>query len=269
MSDIATDEELAAGRGYENLFVPGLCGPWAPHVIDAAGVAKNAKVLDVACGTGIASREAMTRVGAGGHVTGLDPAPGMIAAAKEIAPDMDWRLGAAEDLPFNDGTFDHVVSQFGIMFFQDRAKAMAEMHRVLKPGGTLALAAWHGLDQNPVYADIVQLMCTEVSDAAGDAVSLPFSLGDPKVLTTLSSDTGFTQTSTRSMLEQARFPSTRMMVETEARGWLPFFDIHLDDDQIAALLDASDGPLAPYAAQDGKARFQSAAYILTATKRDG
>ncbi len=97
MNDIATNEELAAGRGYEALFVPGLCGPWAPHVINAAGVTESAHVLDVACGTGIASREALKHVGATGHVTGLDPAPGMIAAAQEIAPEMDWHLGAAED----------------------------------------------------------------------------------------------------------------------------------------------------------------------------
>ena len=266
MNDPVPEEALEAGRGYEELFVPALFAPWMAHVGVGAGLTVGHRVLDIACGSGVLARHALAIVGDTGEVTGLDPAPGMIAVAKEIEPRIDWVLGSAEDLPFDDDTFDSIISQFGIMFFQDRGKAAREMHRVVKRGGRVAVAAWHDTDRNPAYRDIAALLDEQLSQAAGDAVRMPFCLGNPDELARVLAQAGFGDISFETKVEQATFPSTRTMVEAELRGWLPIFDIHLGEDQIAEVLEKSEAKLSTYAVSSGEAVFPTSAYITTATK---
>ena len=140
MNATATPEELEAGRGYEALFVPAVFEPWTRHLIDGAGVEKGAHVLDIACGSGVLARHVLSHSGLLGRTVGIDPAPGMIAAAREVEPSIEWVLGSAEGLEFDDDIFDCIVTQFGMMFFEDRHAASSEMFRVLKPGGRLAIA---------------------------------------------------------------------------------------------------------------------------------
>lgn len=266
MATEATQQELQAGRGYEALFVPALFAPWTDHCVNGAGVKDGSHVLDIACGSGVLARAALERSGKCSRIVGLDAAPGMIAAAREVEPSIEWVLGRAEELPFAEGAFDCVVSQFGMMFFQDRLKASQEMHRVTKRGGRLAIAVWHSTDQNPVYKDIVAVMDEQVSPEAANAVKVPFSLGQPDVVAKLLSQAGFENISFETKSEQARFPSTRTMVEVELRGWLPLFDIHLTENKIADVLMKSDAKLAKYATPSGEAVFPTSAYIMTARK---
>lgn len=266
MGDAATQEELDAGRGYEALFVPALFAPWAHHLIESVAPETDAQVLDVACGTGVLARLVHTRCGPGGHVVGLDPAPGMLAAAQEVTPGVEWVSGRAEAMPFDAARFDVLLSQFGMMFFEDRAAAAAEMARVLKPGGRVALALWSSVADNPAYRDIASLLDEEVSAAAGDAVRVPFSLGDPDVVHGLLADAGFAQIRYETRTEEARFPSPGVMIEAELRGWLPLFGIHLDDATIADVLARAGIRLAGYAAPSGEAVFPTSAYIMTARK---
>src|SRR5215470_422814 len=150
--------EKAAAKVYEELFVPALFAPWADRVADAARLRPGISVLDVACGTGVLARAVARRVEPGGRVTGLDPSDGMLAVAAERAPGLAWQKGVAESLPFPDKSFDAVVSQFGLMFFADRAGALREMWRVLRPGGRLALAVWGPLEATPAYVGLVALL---------------------------------------------------------------------------------------------------------------
>ncbi len=92
--------------------------------LDAVGIGRGERVLDVGCGTGAATREAARRVGAEGRVVGLDLNPRMLAVAARVAPEIEWRQGDAGDLPFEDGAFDVVVSQFALMFFPDQWGAL-------------------------------------------------------------------------------------------------------------------------------------------------
>jgi ubiquinone/menaquinone biosynthesis C-methylase UbiE len=266
MTREATQEELQAGRGYEALFVPALFAPWAGHVVSKAGIKDGSHVLDIACGSGVLARAALAHSGKSGRVVGLDPAPGMIAAAREVEPSIEWISGSAESLPFDDGSFDCVISQFGMMFFQDRLKASLEMHRVTKPGGRLAIAVWHSIDRNPAYKDIVAVLDEHISPEAANAVKIPFCLGQPDEVEKLLSQAGFEKISFETEREQAKFPSTRTMVEVELRGWLPLFDIHLTEDQIAEVLKKSDAKLSKYAISSGEAVFPTSAYIMTALK---
>jgi SAM-dependent methyltransferase len=117
--------------------------PAAARLVKYAGVLPASRVLDVACGTGVVAVTAARR---GAVVSGLDLTPELLERAREnasiAAVPIDWREGDAEELPFEDGSFDVVLSQFGHMFAPRPAVVVSEMLRVLKPGGTIAFSTW-------------------------------------------------------------------------------------------------------------------------------
>lgn len=266
MNTQASAEELEAGRSYEALFVEAIFNRWTAHVIAGANVSQGDRVLDVACGTGVLTRHALRSAAPSELVAGLDPAPGMIAAAREIEPGIEWVLDGAEDIPFDDASFDCVVSQFGMMFFKDREAAAGEMHRVLKPGGRLAIAVFNSVEHNGAYGDIIAVLDEHVSKAAGDALRLPYTLGDADALVSTFTNAGFVNGTFETWVEDACFPSSRTMVEAELRGWLPLFEIFLSEDEIADVLIKSDEKLAKYASPSGEAVFPTSGHVITATK---
>lgn len=110
---------------------------------EAADLRAGQRVLDVACGNGNASLAAARRWA---NVTGVDYVPELLRRAQERASAerfaIDFRTGDAEQLPFEDGQFDVVLSTFGVMFAADQRQAAAELVRVCAPGGKIALANW-------------------------------------------------------------------------------------------------------------------------------
>ena len=181
----ADPEEVAGACAYDALFVPSLIGVYAPIVADAVALGAGDRVLDVACGTGVVAQEALRRVGPSGSVTGLDANAGMLAVAREHSAAITWREGVAEALPFPASTFDAVTCQFGLMFFRDRATAIAEMRCMLRPGGRLAVAVWASLEAIPAFAAEVALFERVCGSAAADVLRAPFALGDPALLAAL------------------------------------------------------------------------------------
>ncbi|NNF27930.1 MAG: methyltransferase domain-containing protein, partial [Gemmatimonadetes bacterium] len=152
MEDQRLQEQIDGAGAYQALHVPALFEEWTPRLLEAAQVERGHRVLDVACGTGVLSRAAAERVEPGGSVVGVDPNPGMLTVARRLSDRVRWVQGVAEELPGEDVSFDRVVSQFGMMFFTDRAAAVDEMLRVLVPDGRLAIAVWDSLEQTPAYA---------------------------------------------------------------------------------------------------------------------
>jgi SAM-dependent methyltransferase len=112
-------------------------------VVNRVGIGEGDAVLDVACGTGNAAIRAAQ---AGGRVTGLDLTPELFDGARRRAAEAGVELelveGDAEELPFEDESFDVVLSTFGCMFAPDHRRAAEEIARVLKPGGRLGITAW-------------------------------------------------------------------------------------------------------------------------------
>jgi SAM-dependent methyltransferase len=113
------------------------------RVISSLAPAAGDRWLDVACGTGAIAERAAA---AGADVTGLDLAPALIETAQERAAeqglDIEYMVGDAENLPFEDGSFGKVSSTFGIMFAPDHEAVARELARVTATGGRLALANW-------------------------------------------------------------------------------------------------------------------------------
>lgn len=257
---------IDAATTYEELMVPALFRQWSSKVADAAGIQPGQRVLDVACGTGVLSREAAARTGPQGAVTGLDPGPGMLEVARRAAPAVEWRQGVAESLPFPDNSFDVVVSQFGLMFFSDRREAIHQALRVLVPGGSLAFAVWDSLDKIPAYADEVALVEALAGEAAADAIRFPFRLGNEQDLVALFSEAGVTSVQCTTARERANFPSVRVMVEADLRGWLPIMGINLPEEKITSILEKAEDELQSYTTAEGKASFHCSAHIVTGKK---
>jgi SAM-dependent methyltransferase len=256
-----------AADGYQDLLVPALMEEWAPRVADAAGIRAGDRVLDVACGTGVLTREVARRAGAGGSVTGLDLSPEMLAVAARLSPSLRWQQGSGDALAFPDQSFDAVVSQFGLMFFTDRRQALREMNRVLRFGGRLAVAVWNALDDNPAYASAVALLEKMAGRAAADALRAPFVLGQRAEFEALFAEAGVTAVDIETRARPADFPSIRTMVEADLRGWLPLMGVSLPDDRIEHILQEAERALATYRTADNRMVFPVSAHIVIATKR--
>ncbi len=255
-----------AAEVYEELYLPAIFQEWTPRMAEAARVAPGDRVLDVACGTGVLARALVARVGPAGAVVGLDINDGMLAVARRKAPEVEWRQGPAEALPFRDAAFDAVVSQFGLMFFQDRAAAIAEMLRVLRPGGRLAVAVWDTLERTPGYAAFVGLLDRLFGAGTAEALRSPFALGDTTRLVALFREGGAGDVGIATYRGAARFPSLETWVHADVKGWTAA-DL-IDDAGYARLLEAARRELAPFVRGDGSVRITLPAHIVTATRGD-
>lgn len=266
MDQSTLQAQIEGAEAYEALFVPALFGQWAEKVADAAGVRAGERVLDVACGTGVLTRAIASRVGEKGSVAGLDPSPGMLAVARDRAPAIEWKEGVAESIPYPDGSFDAVLSQFGLMLFSDRHQAVRELLRVLKPAGRLTVAVWDAIENIPGYAAELALIERMAGRQAGDAVRAPFALGNRQHLSGIFEEAGATDVAIQTLSGTARFPSIRTMVEAELRGWLPIVDVHLPEEQIESILQQAEDELATFVSSSGAVVFEITAHVVSARK---
>jgi ubiquinone/menaquinone biosynthesis C-methylase UbiE len=128
-------------------------------IVAAAKVAPSTRVLDIACGTGEPSITIARLLQGTGEVIGVDISSGPLAVATERArqhglSNVRFQKADVQHLPFPDDSFDRITSRLGVMFFADLPRALQEMHRVLKPGGRLALLAWGKFEQ-PYFATTI------------------------------------------------------------------------------------------------------------------
>jgi SAM-dependent methyltransferase len=249
---------------YEEFFVPALFQAWTSRVADAARIQEGERVLDVACGTGVLAREVDARVGLHGSVVGLDVNDGMLAVARRTASHIEWRQGKAEALPFENERFDAVVSQFGLMFFEDRLSALREMLRVTRPGGRLAVAVWDMLDHTPGYAAMVALLHELFGQKVANTLRAPFLLGNVGELRMLCEKAGIAHAEITTHSGTARFPSIDAWVRTDIKGWV-LADL-LDDKQFDLLRTEAEGRLARFRAPDGTVSFAAPAHIIAAVR---
>lgn len=163
----------APGRSYDGISF-GLSDTIA-HAVQALWPRPGERILDIGTGTGWAARLAAHR---GANVTGVDIASGMLEAAESLSqgsePRPVFQQAAAEALPFDDESFDGVISTYGAIFSSEPSKAVDEMARVLVPAGRLALATW--ADEPDGYIARFFALVGEWSDAPPPPAS-PFDWG--------------------------------------------------------------------------------------------
>jgi len=137
-----------------------------PPLLNAANVSGKVSILDVGCGPGYVSIAAAER---GASPIGLDFSAEMIAIAKKMSPQIEFRQGDAQNLPVPAASFDRVIANFALLHLAQPERAMAEAYRVLKPGGRFAFTTWAKISENP----FVSLVDDAIQAHANLEVDLP------------------------------------------------------------------------------------------------
>jgi ubiquinone/menaquinone biosynthesis C-methylase UbiE len=249
---------------YDAHLVPSLFQQWTDKLVDAAALERGARVVDVACGTGVLTRAVADAVGRDDWVAGVDCSEPMLEVARRRAPCIDWRLAHAECLPFGDESFDAVVSQFGLMFFQDKVAALREMLRVVRPGGRIALAVWDRSEHAPGFAVLIDMLERICGPAAANELRTPFSLGEKRELHTLCVQAGMRHVSIQTHEGTARFASIRGWMDINIRAWT--LGAMIDDRRFRTIVQHADDELAAFADDTGAVSFPIRAHLVVAAK---
>ncbi|WP_341865332.1 class I SAM-dependent methyltransferase [Kitasatospora cheerisanensis] len=162
MSGVPADRRWSSSmpEAYERYLVPVLFRPFAVDLAGRAAALRPRRVLELAAGTGVLTAELVVALPAA-ELVATDLNEAMVGYGRQRVPTASWRQADAQRLPFEDGSFDLVVCQFGAMFFPDRPAAFAEARRVLAPDGRLLFSTWgpieeHGFDA-AVQAAVAQV----------------------------------------------------------------------------------------------------------------
>jgi SAM-dependent methyltransferase len=141
---------------YERHLVPLIFESYAADMVRRVALLAPARVLEIAAGTGVVTRGLASSLPEDVAIVATDLNQPMLDLADAIGTPrpVQWRVADALNLPFADGAFDVVVCQFGVMFFPDKPRALAQARRVLRPGGTLLFNVWDRIEENE-FADIV------------------------------------------------------------------------------------------------------------------
>jgi len=158
MSSPGSDKLFAGSipKFYDTYLVPLIFEPYAADLASRLNSRSLSRVLEIAAGTGVVTRTLAAALPEETSIVATDLNQAMLDQASAVGTKraVEWRQADAMQLPFQDGTFDAVVCQFGVMFFPDKPKAFAEARRVLRPGGVFVFNVWDRITENE-FADTV------------------------------------------------------------------------------------------------------------------
>lgn len=178
-----------AAERYERIVVPAILGPAARSLVEWSDLRDGERVVDIGCGTGAATQFAAEKVGASGRVAGVDVNAGMIDVAKSVPPVqgavIEWFQNSAYQLPFTEGEFDVALCAQTLQFLEDRPRALTEMHRILKPGGRIAVSLWSDIQKSPYFHAMVQAITKNIGAETAAGLRAAFGLSDSKTIRAL------------------------------------------------------------------------------------
>jgi len=251
---------------YQRHLVPTVTSLWAAELVERVDVRAGDRVLDVACGTGVVARAAHERVGPDGSVTGLDINPAMLTVARAESPGVDFVQGSALALAFEDDSFDVVLCQLGLQFFPDRAKALAQMQRVLAGDGRLGLSVYGPIEHNPGTLALAQALDRHLGTGASQTKRAEHVLSYSDLLQRLVTAAGFKEVSITTETKLVRFPSTAEWVQIQltATPLASLLAERLARPRMTEKITASvEEALRPYEANGGL-EFPQEAHVLLA-----
>jgi SAM-dependent methyltransferase len=206
-SDAAFDGSVPAW--YHDHLGPLLFEPYARDLVRRMPKTPGARILELACGTGILTAELVSSFDEATRVTAVDLNDGMIAVARShfTSPLVQWRTADAMALPFADRTFDVAACQFGVMFFPDRVAAAHEVHRVLRIGGPWWFNVWDTFAVNPLSRIAHETICGFFASDPPAFYERPFSYTDVRQITSDLKHGGFSEVAIETVHLEARAPS--------------------------------------------------------------
>lgn len=203
-----------AAAKYDSAWT-GLVRPFIPYLLDAAKVVSGTQLLDVACGTGYVTQAAHN---IGATATGVDFSSEMIRIASKKNPQIEFHLGDAQSLLFDDSIFDSVVMNFGLLHLSRPKAAFAEAIRVLRPGGWYGFTIWASPDKNPG----ARIVSEAIANHANQINLIPegpdyFGFGTPEECSNVLGHIGFDPASLffRSVTIKWKVPSVSHLFECE------------------------------------------------------
>lgn len=239
-----------AAERYERILVPAILGPFAEALVDWTSIVEGEVVLDVGCGTGTAARRASEYTGASGRVNGIDANPGMIAVARSIAVSeetaIEWQEASADHLPHPDASVDVVLCAQTLQFLENRSRALAEMHRVLKPGGRVSVSLWCEIQQNPYFDVLAAAITSHIGDETASGLGATFGLTDHDEILALLVGAGF---------ERVEISTT--LLELDLPPMEDFVPLHISATAVAAGYKAAPEDRRRAVVQEIISRFDS------------
>jgi ubiquinone/menaquinone biosynthesis C-methylase UbiE len=235
-------------------------GPATELMLDLANLAPGSRVLDIGAGTGEEALLAARRVGAEGQVLATDPVPSMLEIAAQAArqaglSNVVTQVADAQNLELESDSFDAVISRLVIMLVPDQAKALAEIRRVLKPGGRLAMMVWSTAERNlgGVVPSMIARRHAGLPPLSTTAVPGMFSLSQPGRLERTLGEAGFRDPTVHAVPAPLRFPSLQewMRFQTESRPTFQDLLSNLDEAGKAAVLTEMAETMRQFEGVDG------------------
>lgn len=206
---------------YERYLGPMLFEPFALDLAKRLKEEQLKTVLELACGTGRVTKHLIPLLNENGKLFATDLNPDMIEVARTKVGDsrIVWQVVDAQELPYQDEQFDHVICQFGVMFLPDKLKALKEACRVLQNGGRLLFNTWDDLAHNEHSFLIQRVLCDIMKENAPDFLEKgPFSMYDQKATHDLVKAAGFEKIHIETVSKTATFESIDNIVKGYLEG---------------------------------------------------
>lgn len=245
---MVADTFSAAAPTYDEVI--DFFGPFGRSLVAAADLRPGQTVLDVACGRGACLLPALEAVGPDGRVLGIDLAPGMVEAlAADLAAsgvaNAEVRVGDAESIDLPDASVDAVTAGFMIFFCPDPDRVLAELHRVLRAGGTLALSTFDGDVPSGWVRQVASELFGEMDPRPGDAFDRI------EVLEPALRHVGFREVGGFDVFEPLRYESLEQLEEWHRSHYMRSLLSFLDDDQLAIYRERMAEHLEPHRTERG------------------
>ncbi len=222
--------------GYERVFEP-LTGQFASHALRALAPLAGLDVLDLGAGAGGA---ALLAARAGARVTAIDASPGMVARIAERAAALPVTASVQDGMALTlaDASMDRALSCFGVVLFPDPSRGMAELHRVLRPGGRVAIVTWTEPHRYELAARLRDATISVRGEPPAGELPAQLRFIDPARLIALAADAGFTAVRVERVEATLHYPSAIGLAA--ALGFAPGMAAMLDalGPDRAAVLDA-------------------------------